>query len=77
MQPYGNSFGGEIVLDSFNIVYRDEGSILDQKYKKKICLNLNDEDFNLNSDLNAYFKKLAHNNKELMKLGVSATVVLV
>ena len=44
MQPYGNSFGGEIVLDSFNIVYRDEGSILDQKYEKKMCLDHNHED---------------------------------
>ena len=31
MQSDGYSFYGDVVLDSFNIAYRDEESILDQK----------------------------------------------
>ena len=31
MQSDRNSFGGDVVLDSFNIVYRHEDSVLDQK----------------------------------------------
>ena len=29
----GDSFYGDVVLDSFNMVYSDEDSIQDQKYK--------------------------------------------
>ena len=36
MQSDGNSFSGDVVLDSFNMAYRDEDSSLDQKYKKQI-----------------------------------------
>ena len=36
-QSYGNSFGGDVVLDTFNNVSRDEDNILDQKYQKQIC----------------------------------------
>ena len=36
MHPDGNSFIGEVVLDSFNMSYRDEDSISDQKYRKQI-----------------------------------------
>ena len=32
MQSDGNSFCGDIVLDSFNKAYRDEDNILDQIY---------------------------------------------
>ena len=32
MQSDGKSFCGNVVLDSFNMSYRDEDSILDQKY---------------------------------------------
>ena len=32
MQSDGNSFCEEVVLDSFNMAYRDEDSILYQKY---------------------------------------------
>ena len=35
MQSDGNSFVGDVDLDSFNISYRDEDSNLDQKYEKK------------------------------------------
>ena len=33
MQSDGNSFGGDVVLDSFNKTYRDEDSSLDHKQK--------------------------------------------
>ena len=35
MQSDGNSFCGDVVLNSFNKVYRDEDNILDQVYKWK------------------------------------------
>ena len=44
IQSDGNSFCGDVVLDSFNIVYSDEDSILDQKYEKWIFWNLYYED---------------------------------
>ena len=34
MQSDGNSFLGDVVLDSFNKASRDEDSILDQIYRK-------------------------------------------
>ena len=40
MQSDRNSFGGDVVLDSFNMSYRDEDSILDQKYEKQISWDL-------------------------------------
>ena len=51
----GNSLYGDVVLESFNMVYSDEDSILHQKY----------------------VRNTANKNKELIKLGFSATVVLV
>ena len=36
MQSDGNSFCGKVVFDSFNMAYRDEDRILDQKYEKQI-----------------------------------------
>ena len=40
MQSDGNSFYGNVVLDSFNMAYSD-----DQKYESKSFLNLYFEDF--------------------------------
>ena len=37
IQSDKKSFHGDVVLVSFTMVYKDENSILDQKYKKKIC----------------------------------------
>ena len=45
MQSDGNSFCGDVVMDSFNTSYRDEDSILDQKYEKQISWDLHYEDF--------------------------------
>ena len=45
MQSGENSFFGEVVLDSFIISYRDEDSIIDQKYEKQIFPALYYEDF--------------------------------
>jgi len=35
MQSVGNSFGGDVVLDSFNKTFWEEDNILDQIYKSK------------------------------------------
>ena len=35
-----NSYFGDVVLDSFNMAYRDEDSVRDNKYDKKIFWNL-------------------------------------
>ena len=35
MQYDGNSFCGDVVLDSFNMAYSDKDSIKDQKYEHK------------------------------------------
>ena len=40
MQSDGNSFCGDVVLDNFNMSYRNEDSILDQKYEKQIFWDL-------------------------------------
>ena len=45
MQSERKSFIGDVVLDSFDISYRDEDSMLDQKYEKQIFLALYYEDF--------------------------------
>ena len=38
MQPVGNSFGGDVVLESFNMAFRGEDNILYQYKKKQILL---------------------------------------
>ena len=40
-----NSFFGDVVLDSFNMSYRDEDSILDLEYEKQIFCGLYYKDF--------------------------------
>ena len=35
MQSDGNNFRGDVVSDGFNMSYRDEDSILEQKYENK------------------------------------------
>ena len=78
MQSDGNSFCGDVVLGSFNMSSRNEDSILEQKYEKQISLDLYYGDFMLEViEEKAYLRNTAHNNKELKKLGVRATVVLV
>ena len=44
-QSDGNRFCGDVVFDSFNMAYRDEDSILDQKYEKQVFWDLYYEDF--------------------------------
>ena len=46
-QSDGNSYGGKVVLDSFNMAYRDEDNIYDQKYEKQIFWNLYYKDFKI------------------------------
>ena len=45
MQSDGNNFCGDVVSDGFNMSYRDEDSILEQKYEKQISWDLYYEDF--------------------------------
>ena len=40
MKSDGNSFCGDVVLNSFNMSYRDEDSILEQKYGVQISWDL-------------------------------------
>ena len=44
-QSYANSFCGDVVLDTFNNVSRDEDNILDQIYIKQICPDFYYDDF--------------------------------
>ena len=39
MQSDGNSFLGDIVLNSFNKAFRDKYNILDQIYEMQMCLD--------------------------------------
>ena len=61
MHSDGNSFCGDVVLGSFNMVYNDEDSIKDQKYEKRILWDNYYEDFKFQEELKnihyAYFKK--------------------
>ena len=43
-QSYADSFWGDVALDSFNDVSRDEDNILDQIYLKKMCSDFYYED---------------------------------
>ena len=75
----GIVFNGDVVSQSFNMAYRDKDSILYQKYEKLICFDIYYEDFNFKElSWKMHIKRnTALNNKELRKLGFSATVVLV
>ena len=55
----GTGFWGDVVLESFYMVYRDEGSILDQNYAKDFFWGLYFEDFLLSRliEENSYLKK--------------------
>ena len=67
MQSEGIGYCGYVVLDSYNMSYGDEDSILDQKYEKQMSWDLYYEDFKFYK----WIKKIhikrntAHNNKEL------------
>ena len=51
MQPDGNSFCEDVVLESFNMAYRDEGRILFRMYEDQIFWDLYYEDLEFFSDL--------------------------
>ena len=38
-QSSSNSLLGDVVLDGFNMGYRNEDSLLDQTYQKQVCLD--------------------------------------
>ena len=43
-QSKSNILLGDVVLDGFNMVYRDEDRILDQTYHKQICSDFYPDD---------------------------------
>ena len=47
MQSEGKSYCGDVVLDSFNNVPREEDNILEQIYRNKIFSYFYDKNFNL------------------------------
>ena len=44
-QSDGNIFCGHVILEILNMLYRDEDSILDQKYARQISRDFYHEDF--------------------------------
>ena len=68
MQSYSNRFGGDVVLDSFNMAYRDDSN-LDQIFRKQIFLDFYYEDLKSKSDC----RNTALFNKELIIFGFTAT----
>ena len=62
-QTLSNSLLGDVVLDSYNIVYWDEDSILDQIYEKQICSTFYSEDFEFKRD----WKKCIYKEIKLAK----------
>ena len=78
MQSDRNSFCGDVILDSFNMTYRDEGpNLLNKLWKANLLgpllwrfliLRLIEE--------NVYLKDTAYNNKEPINWGFSATSVI-
>ena len=47
MQSDGNRFCEDVVLDSVNMAYGHEDSVLDQKYEKQISRDRNYKEFKL------------------------------
>ena len=45
MQSDGNRFDGNVVLDSFNMAFGHEDSVLNQNYEKQIFRDLYYKDF--------------------------------
>ena len=56
MRSDGNRFCGNVVLDSFHMVYRHDDSVLDQKFEKQISRDCYYKDFKVIEE-NAYLKK--------------------
>ena len=70
MQLDGDSFCGDVVLVSFNMLYSDEDSILDQKYEKRIFQDLYYENFKIIRRNKEYaFLKIQHITTRNSKIG--------
>ena len=72
MQLNGNRFCGDVILSSFNMSFRYEDSIKDQKYEKKIFWELHYENFKFKNDWGK-----SHNNRELLKLSFNPTLIFI
>ena len=79
MQSYGDSFSGDVVLESSIMASRDEGSVLDQIYEAQIFLDFYHEDLTCLEYLRKMdiWRNAALYNKELIKLSLSDTLMLV
>ena len=71
MWSESNSFWGDVVLDIFNMAYRDEDSILDQIYQKQIFSDFYYEDSKFYKWLKNMhiWRNTDLYNKELIKIG--------
>ena len=78
-QSYANSFGGDIVFDTFNKVSRDEDNILDQIYIKQICSDFYYEDLKMLRAIEekSYLKNYNSLQERVIKLGFSENSLLV
>ena len=78
-QSYQNSFWGDVVLDTFHNVSRDEDNILAQIYIKKIFSNFYYEVLKFYEWLRKKYiqRNSAFYKKELIKLGFSDNPILV
>ena len=51
MQSDRNNFWGDVVLDSVNMVFRCENSILDNIYGKQICSDFHFDNFKMHNNI--------------------------
>ena len=79
MQSDGNSFSGDVVLDSINMAQRDLDSILNQMYQKQMFQDLFMKILNDKSDSEKAYLQSSTSlyNKELTNLGFGATPMVV
>ena len=70
-QSYANSFWGDVVLDTFNNVSRDENNILDQIYNKANMFGLLLWGFEILRVIeeNGYLKKYSSLQERAHKIG--------
>ena len=73
MQSEGNSFCRDVVLNIFNMAYRDKDSILTKKYEKQIFWELVMKIMKLLKKMLIY-RNTAQKQKELIKLGFTTTL---
>ena len=68
-----NSLCGDVIFDSFNWVYRDDDSILDQKYEKQLVSNFVScykelKDFSKISDFNYEIRYVSYHDTKFRQI---------